>query len=139
MRCPVATCGVENPSPVATCLRCGADLRAYAIALGFHDLWFNRALAHASAGEHAKAQHELGACLALHPGDEEAELLLAKSHWAAGDRQTARREWESLVSRASDPAIREAASACLNAVSAKKARKPAGRKRARKGKRGKRR
>ena len=100
---------------------------------------FNRALAHVHAGEHTKAQHELGACLALHPGDEEAELLQAKSHWAAGDRQIARREWESLASHASDPTIRESASACLRAVSAKKVRKPARRKHARKGKRGRRR
>ena len=76
--CPVAACGAENEAPITICTRCGADLRAYAIALKFPDLYFNHGLSLANAGDYGAARTALGLCLGLRPDDQETLLLYGR-------------------------------------------------------------
>ncbi len=116
IRCPVTTCGEDNPLPVSSCKACGADLRAYAAALRFHDLCFNRALALACSGGFAAAQQELYTCLRFCPDDAEAMLLLGKVCLAAGDRPKAEETWRRLLDMSPDEPVKGQVMACLRAV-----------------------
>ena len=120
IRCPNSNCGVENEAPVTVCSGCGADLRAYAVALKFNDLCFNRALQLACAGDHMAALREIDVCLKFKPGDDEASLLSGKIYWALNDKKTARQIWERIASSSLDAETREQASRCLEFSRSKK-------------------
>ena len=121
--CPLTTCGAENDCPVTTCTSCGSDLRAYAVALRFADLCFNRGLELAQEGDLQAARREFDACLRFRPDDEEAKLLLAKTYRATGDKNTARRIWEHLQATSPAAEIREEAARCLQPAKRDKAAK----------------
>ena len=113
--CPLTGCGRENPGPVSNCAACGADLRAYALALKWPDYCFNAALDLLRDGRFREAQRELEACLKLRARDDEAALLLGKTYWARGEKRNARGVWKGLLTGSSD-SIREQAAACLAAA-----------------------
>jgi tetratricopeptide (TPR) repeat protein len=116
IRCPITTCGEYNSFPVSKCKACGVDLRAYATALRFHDICFNRALSFACSRDYISAQQELHACLKFCPDDAEAMLLLGKIYLAAGDRSKAIETWRRLLDLSIDDRIKGQTITCVQAA-----------------------
>jgi len=119
MRCPVAGCGAEALDGQPACPTCGADLRAYGVAIGLADLHFNRGLAHARAGDLAGAERELRIGLAFRPEDHESGLVLGKVLWLRGAQPEAKAILERLAALPGGTEVSRQAARCLEADAAK--------------------
>lgn len=113
MRCPIQSCQASVRTCDDACHTCNTPLRAYALALHWPDICFNRALSLAQQGDYVAAEREAQACLALRPKDEEARLLHGKLRLAQGARREARSILIQLRDHARDPYIAAAARTCL--------------------------
>jgi len=133
IRCPIISCGFENEAPVSTCRKCGADLRAYAIALKFPDYCFNRSLKMAKEGDFETALIELNTCLRFRLRDEEARLLQAQICLLTGKKKSAKAILKQLAESALDTEIKKRADGFLKAGKQPGRRKRQKRKKKKKG------
>jgi TolA-binding protein len=77
---------------------------------------FNRGLHFVHEGDFQSAKREFQACLSYCPRDDEAQLLLGKTYWAAGEKRNARRAWKMLIANTSNASMAEKAELCLKAA-----------------------